>query len=132
MRRALPLLLLFALLVPSLAVAQTDEFSRLVQFKVTKYGELLNAHGAVMIERTGKGIEIFTLAVEANVPNRSMLTVSAMTKRGVFVIAPLRTLLGMGTMEVWDTIEPSEVFPLDELIWVRVRDGKWLMLEATF
>src|SRR4029079_16429186 len=70
MKRSILLLILTALiLVPTIAQAQKP-----IPLEPTKYGETLNANGEAMTEwlprEKDKAIEVFTLAVHADVANR--------------------------------------------------------------
>lgn len=132
MKRLLPILLLVltALLVaPMIAQAQ-----KVVPLEPTKYGEQLKAFGDVSLEIVSrdKTMEIFTLAVHADIPNRDALSISVVTTRGVFEIGSLRMLLTMGNMEKWNTVEPSEVFPVEEILSIIVRHGKEDVLIGSF
>jgi hypothetical protein len=131
MKRFIPLLVLAALLlIPMLAQAQ-----RPITLEPTKYGVTINASGEALREILPVGekeIQVFTLAVHADVANREALSISIETKRGVFELGDLRMLLSMGAMEKWDTIEPSPVFPVDQLITITVRYGKTDILYGYF
>ncbi len=134
MKRSVPILLLVLtalLLVPAIAQAQ-----KVIDLEPTKYGVMLNANAQASMERLPrigmKTMEIFTLAVHSDIPNREALAIEVETKSGVFQIGELRMLLSMGTMEKWNTIEPSPVFPLDEILSITVRYGKEAVLVGYF
>jgi len=132
MKRSILLLILTALiLVPTIAQAQKP-----IPLEPTKYGETLNANGEAMVEwlprEKDKAIEVFTLAVHADVANREALSISIETKDGVYEIGELRMLLSMGTMDKWSSVEPSPVFPIDNLIAITVRYGKEDILYGYF
>jgi len=132
MKRSLFLLILAALiLVPSIVQAQKP-----VLLEPTKFGTTLNANGEAMAEWLPRGadkaIQVFTLAIHADVANREALSVSIETKSGVYEIGDLRMLLSMGTMEKWSSVEPSPVFPIDELVAITVRYGKIDILYGYF
>lgn len=134
MKRSVPVLLLvlFALLlVPTIAQAQ-----KMIDLEPTKYGAMLNANGQASMERLPrsgmKTMEIFTLAVHSDIPNREALAIEVETQSGVYQLGELRMLLSMGTMEKWNTIEPSPIFPLDEMISITVRYGKNAVLVGYF
>ncbi len=132
MKRSVLLLILTALiLVPTIAQAQKP-----ITLEPTKFGYTINANGEAMTEWLPRGndkaIEVFTLAVHADVANREALSISVETKSGVYEIGELRMLLSMGTMEKWSSIEPSPVFPIDGLIAITVRYGKTDILYGYF
>lgn len=134
MKRSVPVLLLVLaalLLVPSIAQAQ-----KVIDLEPTKYGAMLNANGQASMERLPrsgmKTMEIFTLAVHSDIPNREALAIEVVTQSGVYQIGELRMLLSMGTMEKWNTVEPSPIFPLDDMISITVRYGKNALLVGYF
>jgi len=85
-----------------------------------------------LLREKDKAIEVFTLAVHADVANREALSISIETKDGVYEIGELRMLLSMGTMDKWSSVEPSPVFPIDNLIAITVRYGKEDILYGYF
>ncbi|HXU29417.1 MAG TPA: hypothetical protein VN851_02470 [Thermoanaerobaculia bacterium] len=134
MKRSVQILLVVLtalLLAPTIAQAQ-----KVVNLEPTKYGVTLNAFGEVSIERIQragmKTIEVFTLATHSDIPNREALAVEVETKSGIVQIGELRMLLTMGTMEKWSSVEPSPVFPIDQIFSVTVRYGKEAVLVGYF
>ncbi len=134
MKRSISILLVVLtalILVPTIAQAQ-----KVINLEPTKYGATLNANGEASIERIQragmKPMEVFTLAVHSDIANRDALAVEIETKSGVFQIGELRMLLSLGTMEKWSSVEPSQVFPIDQLLSITVRYGKKAVLVGYF
>ncbi len=134
MRRSLPIFLLILtamLLLPAIAQAQ-----KVITLEPTRFGLTVNANGEASLERLPrdgwKALEIFTIAVHADIPNRDALAIEVETKGGVFQLGELRMLLSMGTMEKWNSIEPSPVFPIDQISKITVRYGKTAILVGYF
>lgn len=132
MKRSILLVILTALiLIPTIAQAQ-----KVINLEPTKYGETLKANGEASIERiqrTGmKAMEVFTLAVHSDIANREALAIEVETKSGVSQIGEVRMLLSLGTMEKWSSVEPSPVFPIDQIFSITVRYGKEAVLVGYF
>lgn len=123
-----PLALAAALLLPTLATAQPIE----VALEPTRAGALVGASGSVLLEALPKGLEVFTLSVSAKVENRENLRIEVFTKGGSVDVGTLRMLLGRGTREIWNSIEPSKIFPLEIAYRVVVWRGKTALLVADF
>ncbi len=115
-----------ALLLPTLATAQPIE----VALEPTRAGMLVGASGSVLLEALPKGLEVFTLSVSAKVENRENLRIEVLTKGGSVDVGTLRMLLGRGTREIWNSIEPSKIFPLEIAYRVVVWRGKTALLVA--
>ena len=115
-----------ALLLPTLATAQPIE----VALEPTRAGMLVGASGSVLLEALPKGLEVFTLSVSAKVENRENLRIEVLTKGGSVDVGTLRMLLGRGTREIWNSIEPSKIFPLEIAYRVVVWRGKTAVLAA--
>lgn len=131
MKRFTWLILTALLALPTAALAQVD-YSRVIELTPTKEGLALGAHGKACIEITQKGVEVFTIAASADVPNRSYLALEVTTWKGTYSIGGLRMTLGMGTLDLWSTIDPAAIFPVAEVTGVVLYEGKTAILEGTF
>jgi hypothetical protein len=114
-----------------IATSPIKGYRRVVQLTPTEAGDALNAQGVVQYG-IKNGVEYFGVRVFADLPDGAVVDIRVRDQKGQeFAVAKLEMFLGSGSMQVWSSKDPSDVFPVTDLSGVSVYEGGMMILDAS-
>lgn len=125
--------LLLLILGAPIAMAQ-GAWNATFQMSPTRYGADHGASGWVKLgTRTDR--EFLTIQSFGKFPEgHPLLAIGLNANKEVFTIGTIEMQMGTGQLQIWQKFgpEPSPLFPLKQLRWLYLYDGKQLVLQTDF
>lgn len=129
---------LAVLLTTSVAIAaplpSEGDFQRLDKMEQTDYGFSIGVKGYIQTARRG-GVEQFGVRLfmdQVDIRRRQHFIVEVTNQAGTFEIGVIETFLGSGDLQLINTRNASEVFPLANVSALVVRDKNDVVLSLRF